>query len=90
MVDMGERLLAQQGCLKALREVISAKMELSYDEWKFMEDYLGALKRVVAVKQVWLGWTGQSDESTQVGWYRRRWWDRRRRHRSVVLMVTDF
>ena len=36
-------LLAQQGCLKALREVNSAKMELSCDGWKFMEDDLRAL-----------------------------------------------
>ena len=35
-------LLAQQGCLKALREVKSAVTELSCDGWKFMEDDLGA------------------------------------------------
>ena len=35
-------LLAQQGCLKALRKVKPAKMELSCDGRKFMEDNLGA------------------------------------------------
>ena len=32
----------------------------------------------------------ESDGSTQVGWYKRQWWDRRQRRRSVMLMVTDF
>ena len=65
MADKGEKdLLAQHGCLSVLCEVMSAKMELSCYEWRFTEDDLGALKRVVAVEQVRLGWTGQSDGST--------------------------
>ena len=35
-------LLTQQGCLKALWEVMLAEMKLSCDGWKFMEDDLRA------------------------------------------------
>ena len=35
-------LLAQQRCLKALREAKPAKMEILCDGWKFAEDDLGA------------------------------------------------
>ena len=34
---MVKYLLAQHGCLKALREVMSAEMELSCDGWEFAE-----------------------------------------------------
>ena len=43
MADKGEIFLALQCCLKALRGVRSAKMELLCDGVKFAEDDLGAL-----------------------------------------------
>ena len=47
-------MLAQKGCLRALREVLSAKMELSYDGWKFKEDDLGASS--VSCSRISIGW----------------------------------
>ena len=40
-------LLAQQGCLKALQEVTSAKMELLGDGWKFRGRRFESLERVI-------------------------------------------
>ena len=56
MADISERLLAQQRCLKVLREVMSAEMELSCDGWKFMKDDLGALS--VSLQSDMFGWVG--------------------------------
>ena len=35
-------LLAQQGCLKALREVMTAEMEVSCDGWEFVDSLTGS------------------------------------------------
>ena len=52
-----KNLLAQQGCLKMLWKVMSGKMELSCDGWKFAEDDLGA----------WVGLDSLTDRRESVG-----------------------
>ena len=48
--------MAQRGCVKALQEVMSAKMKLSGDGWKFRGRRFGSLERVIQSNE--FGWVG--------------------------------
>ena len=61
-------LLAQQRCLKALREVMSAKMELSCDGWKFHERQFGSLELVIQSNEFgWVALDCLADRRKSVG-----------------------
>ena len=61
-------LLTQQGCLKALWEVMLAEMKLSCDGWKLVKDDLEALSvSLQSDKFGWVGLDGLTNRRKSVG-----------------------